>query len=182
MAVSNQVEWYRMGLGCMSSTTEIQADLSDELLLRMFLDSADRTAFEKLVRRYEREIYTFLRRFLNDEQLAEDAFQATFLALYLRADQFEKWTSFSSWLYAIATNKAIDCQRRRRKFKVCSLDAEISNRNTEGSDTLSSSLVDDTPDPAFLLPFKRPALEFGKPLANSMPLPSNSSKWPSIRV
>ncbi len=132
----------------MRTPSETSIQLNDEELLIAFRERSDRNCFELLVRRYEREIYTFLRRFLNDEQLAEDAFQATFLALYVRADQFEQGRRFRPWLYAIATNKAIDCQRRRKKIRVCSLDAEISNRNSDGTDTLLSSLIDDQPDPA----------------------------------
>ena len=45
--------------------------------------------FERLVHRYERELYTFLRRFLGDVQQAEDVFQATFLSVHFRIDQFE---------------------------------------------------------------------------------------------
>ncbi len=138
----------------MQPTTETRFARSDEELLLEFRQSSDRHCFEQLVRRYEREMYTFLRRFLNDEQLAEDAFQATFLALFLRADQFEEGRRFRPWLYAIATNKAIDCQRRRKKVRVCSLDAEIANRSSEGTDTLSSTLVDDSPDPVVQAAFQ----------------------------
>ncbi len=103
--------------GCddMLPPSDTSFQLNDEQLLLAFRERSDRDCFELLVRRYEREIYTFLRRFLNDEQLAEDAFQATFLALFMRADQFEEGRRFRPWLYAIATNKAIDCQRRRKK-------------------------------------------------------------------
>jgi RNA polymerase sigma-70 factor, ECF subfamily len=75
-----------------------------------------------LVRRYERELYSYLRRYLNDATLAEDVFQATFLQIHLKADQFEEGRKVRPWLYTIATNQAIDAQRRNRRHKMVSLD------------------------------------------------------------
>jgi RNA polymerase sigma-70 factor (ECF subfamily) len=83
---------------------------------------ANRRAFEELVRRYERELYSYLRRYLTDATLAEDVFQATFLQLHLKADHFEEGRKVRPWLYTIATNQAIDAQRRNRRHKMVSLD------------------------------------------------------------
>ena len=55
------------------------AERSDEDLLLEYRASGDREAFEQLVRRYERELYNYLRQYLGDAQMAEDAFQTTFL-------------------------------------------------------------------------------------------------------
>src|SRR5262245_9972926 len=62
---------------------------SDEELLLEHRLRRTRAAFEELVRRYERELYSYLRRYLGDATLAEDVFQATFLQLYLKGEQFE---------------------------------------------------------------------------------------------
>jgi len=97
---------------------------TDEELLLLYRDHGDREAFEKLVRRYERELYHYLRRYLGDEQLAEDAFQLTFLQVYLKSDQFELGRKFRPWLYAIATNQATDMQRRNRRRRMASLDRQ----------------------------------------------------------
>lgn len=121
---------------------------SDEELLIRYRETGDRNLYENLVRRYEREIYTFLRRYLGNAQLAEDTFQATFLSVHLRADQFEEGRRFRPWLYAIATNKAIDCQRRTKRHRHTSLDAVTSNQVSEGRDNLAARLVDLQPDPS----------------------------------
>ncbi|MFN9601905.1 MAG: RNA polymerase sigma factor, partial [Planctomycetota bacterium] len=73
-------------------------------------------------RRYERELYTFVRRFLGNAQHAEDVFQGAFLSVHLRIDQFEPGKRFRPWLYAIASNKAIDFLRRNKRHQVASLD------------------------------------------------------------
>jgi len=99
-----------------------QADITDEELVARYQAQRDASDFEKLVRRYERELYTFLRRFLGNPQHAEDVFQGTFLSVHLRIEQFEQGKRFRPWLYAIASNKAIDFMRRNKRHQLASLD------------------------------------------------------------
>jgi RNA polymerase sigma-70 factor, ECF subfamily len=120
---------------------------SDEELLLAYRDQADREAFSQLVHRYERELYSYLRRYLGDAPMAEDAFQATFLQVHLKCDQFEEGRKFRPWLYTIATNQAIDAQRRNKRHKNISLDR---NTRPEGSDdvgTLMDLLTSSEPAP-----------------------------------
>jgi RNA polymerase sigma-70 factor, ECF subfamily len=100
----------------------VWSEKADEELLAEYRLHQNRQAFEQLVHRYERELYSYLRRYLSDATLAEDVFQATFLQLYLKADQFEEGRKVRPWLYTIATNQAIDAQRRNRRHKMVSLD------------------------------------------------------------
>jgi RNA polymerase sigma-70 factor (ECF subfamily) len=125
-----------------------RAGLSDEELLLAYRDASDSEAFTELVHRYERELYSYLRRYLGDAPMAEDAFQATFLQVHLKGDQFEEGRKFRPWLYTIATNQAIDAQRRNKRHKSVSLDR---NTKPEGSDDLGT-LMD-------LLTSKEPAPE-----------------------
>ncbi|MBI3469295.1 MAG: sigma-70 family RNA polymerase sigma factor, partial [Planctomycetes bacterium] len=96
---------------------------SDELLLRSYRDKGDRAAFEELVHRYERELYSYLRRYLGDADLAEDVFQATFFQVHQKCHLFEDRRSFRPWLYTIATHQAIDALRKLRRHRTVSLDA-----------------------------------------------------------
>jgi RNA polymerase sigma-70 factor (ECF subfamily) len=107
--------------GVDSAAVDWSQKTDEELLVAHRLHSR-REAFETLVHRYEREIYSYLRRYLSDATLAEDVFQATFLQLHLKADQFEEGRKVRPWLYTIATNQAIDAQRRNRRHKMVSLD------------------------------------------------------------
>ncbi len=105
------------------SSTAAQLDrLTDEQLLLSYRKTGDRDRFALLVRRYERELYSYLRRYLGDAEMAEDAFQAAFLQVHLKCDQFEDGRKFRPWLYTIATNQAIDAQRRNRRHRMVSLD------------------------------------------------------------
>jgi RNA polymerase sigma-70 factor (ECF subfamily) len=112
-----------------------RASMSDEDLLLAYRDRNDRSAFSELVQRYERELYSYLRRYLGDAGMAEDAFQATFLQVHLKCDQFDKGRKFRPWLYTVATNQAIDAQRRNKRHRSVSLDRNI---RQEGSDDLGS--------------------------------------------
>lgn len=87
---------------------------SDEGLLTR-LRGGDRSVFELLVRRYERELFGYLRRYLGDDDLADDVFQNTFVAVYRKIGQYEPGRPARPWLYAIATNQAIDSLRRQNR-------------------------------------------------------------------
>ena len=118
---------------------------SDESLVRDYLANGCAETFETLIRRYEREIYTFLRRFLGDVQAAEDVFQATFLNVHLRLNQFEEGRKFRPWLYAIANNKAIDHMRRNRRHKIGSLN--ITTMNSDKEESLAQHIAGDETRP-----------------------------------
>ncbi len=101
---------------------------TDEQLLEYYCQTRDRDAFEALVSRYERELYNYLRRYVGNPALAEDAFQGTFLQLHLKCDQFDPSARLRPWLYTIATHQAIDALRKARRHQMVSLD------RTNGSD------------------------------------------------
>ncbi len=88
-----------------------------ERLLEMYL-SGDSAAFETLVRLYEDRLYGFLGRFVGDQHLAEDIFQQVFLKVAENARGFDHRSSFTTWLFRIARNAAIDEIRRRRRQAV----------------------------------------------------------------
>jgi RNA polymerase sigma-70 factor (ECF subfamily) len=102
-------------------TAELQ-QFSDEQLLQEYRVSEDPAVFSELVSRYQRELYNYLRRFLGDGVLAEDVFQTTFLQVHVKRELFESGRRFRPWLYTIATNQAIDAQRRNHRHRRLSLD------------------------------------------------------------
>jgi RNA polymerase sigma-70 factor (ECF subfamily) len=114
---------------------------SDEELLSVYRRTGNRQAFAELVHRYERELYSYLRRFLNDGVLAEDAFQGTFLQVHLKCDQFEEGRKVRPWLYTVATNQAIDVQRRNKRHRMISLDRRNSSESEDDLGTLMELLV-----------------------------------------
>jgi RNA polymerase sigma-70 factor (ECF subfamily) len=96
--------------------------MTDEELLAEYRLAGSPQVFEALVRRYERELYNYLRRFLGNTVLAEDAFQTTFMQVHLKCHLFDGQRKVRPWLYTVATNQAIDIQRRNRRHRLVSLD------------------------------------------------------------
>ncbi|MFM8570563.1 MAG: RNA polymerase sigma factor [Pirellula sp.] len=128
-----------------ASEFECSVELTDEELVEAYLADREPKHFETLMRRYERELYTFLRRFLGNAQHAEDVFQGTFLSVHLRIDQFESGKRFRPWLYAIASNKAIDFMRRNKRHQMTSLDSTV--QQSESEQAMASRLSSQGPSP-----------------------------------
>ena len=84
-----------------------------DLSLRM--QEGDETAFEALVRLYEKKVYTLCRRMCANEEDAQEAAQDTFLAVWRSVGSFRQESSFSTWLYRLATNACIDLLRRNKR-------------------------------------------------------------------
>jgi RNA polymerase sigma-70 factor (ECF subfamily) len=98
---------------------------SDEELLTR-LRGGEREVFGVLVRRYQRELYGYLRRYLGDANLADDVFQATFLQVFTKIAQYEPGRAARPWLYTIATHQAIDAMRRVGRHPMVSLEQSTS--------------------------------------------------------
>jgi RNA polymerase sigma-70 factor (ECF subfamily) len=124
------------------------SEWTDEQLLVHYQRHEDARAFEELVRRYERELYTYLRRYLGNDESAEDVFQATFLQVHLKCDQFEPGRRVRPWLYTVATNQAIDSQRRNRRHRMVSLDRRSAGNGDQDLAALIDLLDSGGPTPA----------------------------------
>jgi len=120
---------------------------SDEELLARF-QGGQREAFAYLVRRYENELFGYLRRYVGDATLAEDVFQNTFLQVYLKAGSYEAGRPVRPWLYTIATHQAIDALRRQQRHQAVSLNQGQDARPPGEHDDLTNSLVGKAVGPA----------------------------------
>jgi len=121
---------------------------TDEELLLGYRQCGNSRAFAELVRRYERELYSYLRRYLNHAEMAEDVFQQTFLQVHLKCDQYEEGRKVRPWLYTVATNLAIDAQRRNRRHRMASLDRRMGTEADTETGSLVEMLVHDEAGPA----------------------------------
>src|SRR5258708_24083800 len=127
--------------GANSAVTPGWSNESDEELLSVYRRTGNGQACAELVQRYERELYSYLRRFRSDAVLAEDAFQGTFLQVHLKCHQFEEGRKVRPWLYTVATNQAIDAQRRNKRHRMISLDRRNSPESEDDLGTLMELLV-----------------------------------------
>ncbi|HUL50754.1 MAG TPA: sigma-70 family RNA polymerase sigma factor [Gemmatimonadales bacterium] len=78
-------------------------------------------AYRELVRRYERPIFSLLYRMVRDRALAEDLAQETFVKALNGITSYRTEYKFSSWIFKIANNTAID-QLRKRTVETRSID------------------------------------------------------------
>src|SRR5262245_44393067 len=76
--------------------------VADAELLRRFTATRDEAAFELLLWRHAAMVLGLCRSVLRDEHAAEDAFQATFLALVRKARSVRKGEALAGWLYRVA--------------------------------------------------------------------------------
>src|SRR4030066_1803685 len=81
-------------------------DLSDQILIEK-IKTGDFQAFAALVSRYEGKVYRLSMRMLRNQQDAEDALQETFLQVHRGLKNFEGRSSFSTWLFRLATNACL---------------------------------------------------------------------------
>lgn len=75
----------------------------------------DRSAFEEIVRAWERPVGRFLVRLTRDSDLAGDLTQEVFLRVYLKGSKYTHGGTFKTWLYQIALNLARDAARKQAR-------------------------------------------------------------------
>lgn len=96
----------------MPNTDEL-VSLPDADVVRLAQEGRER-AFRELVRRYERPVFSLVYRMVRDRELAEDLAQDAFIKVLNHIDRYSPEFKFSSWVFKIANNVAIDHLRRRR--------------------------------------------------------------------
>lgn len=94
-------------------TAETLGTLPDADVVRLAQQGRE-PAFRELVRRYERPVFSLVYRMVRDREAAEDLAQDTFVKVLNHIDRYSPEFKFSSWLFKIANNVAIDHLRRRR--------------------------------------------------------------------
>lgn len=118
--------------------------------------AGDYPAFEALVSKYERPMYTLTRRIVGNPEDAEDAVQEAFSSVVEHLGDFRGEASFYTWLSRIATNHALKILRKRRGLTTVPLDEE------------SLAEARDLPRPEFIAPWATD--------------PESAGKDPSIRA
>ena len=126
---------------------ELRAAATDEELLTRYRAEGRSEDFNVLVKRYERELYRYLARYLGDRTLADDVFQTTFLQVHQKRGLYEPGRPVRPWLYSIATHQAVDALRKAGRHPTISLDLRGPGGNEPDASALVDMLVGDTPGP-----------------------------------
>src|SRR5436189_1578858 len=111
--------------------------LDDRALVERIL-GGDRDRFSELVSRYEKRVVNYVYRITHRYEDAHDLTQEIFVKVYLALDRYDPKYQFSTWLFRIAQNSAIDALRKRGISEV-----SLSRPPDEDSDGKEREFPDD---------------------------------------
>lgn len=109
----------------MTDTSNYLSD--DDVILMLKFQQGDNSAFEQLLEKYHAPIINFIFKFIADRFEAEDLAQNVFLSIYRSQKTYVPRAKFSTWIYTIARNLALNELRRKRNRKESSLEETIEN-------------------------------------------------------
>ena len=93
--------------------------------------AGDQEAFRRLVKRSQSKVYAVIYRLVPNHAQVEDLTQEVFLRVFRTAARYRPMAKFSTWLYRIASNVALNALRSGRKMKLSSL--ELGDADDESS-------------------------------------------------
>jgi RNA polymerase sigma-70 factor, ECF subfamily len=96
------------------------ASLTDQQVVQLASQGRER-AYRELIGRYQRPVFSLIYRMVRDREKAEDLAQDTFIKVLNAMDRYDPKYKFSSWIFKIAHNTALD-HLRRREPETLSLD------------------------------------------------------------
>jgi RNA polymerase sigma-70 factor, ECF subfamily len=122
---------------------KLDGPVSEELALVRAAKAGDDSAFEELVRRYDRNVFRIAQHITQNREDAEDVVQDAFLKAYQNLGQFQGQSKFYTWLVRIAVNEALMRLRRRRPERMVSLDEDVKTED----DSVPREVADWSPNP-----------------------------------
>ena len=123
--------------------TKLSEPVTEEMALVQAAKGGDVTAFEELVRRYDRNVFRIAQHITHNREDAEDVVQDAFLKAYENLNQFQGQSKFYTWLVRIAVNEALMKLRRIKPGRTVSLDEEVKTED----DSLPREVADWSPNP-----------------------------------
>jgi RNA polymerase sigma-70 factor (ECF subfamily) len=111
-------------------TTPRYSDLTDDVLVRE-AQQGDTRAFDELVVRYRDKVYRLSYKILRNEDDASEALQDAFTSAFRGLKNFKSESTFSTWLYRVATNASLMKYRKRRDDHVSLEQSQSPQRDAE---------------------------------------------------
>jgi len=111
-------------------TTPRYSDLTDDVLVRE-AQQGDTRAFDELVVRYREKVYRLSYKILRNEDDAAEALQDAFTSAFRGLKNFKSESTFSTWLYRVATNASLMKYRKRRDDHVSLEQSQSPQRDAE---------------------------------------------------
>ncbi len=97
--------------------------MSDEQMVELVLKD-DKELYREIIRRYENKLSHYLRKFVSNKEDIEDILQVVFIKAYKNLYGFDINKKFSSWIYRIAHNEAVNCLKKARNNRISLDDVE----------------------------------------------------------
>jgi RNA polymerase sigma-70 factor, ECF subfamily len=106
-----------------------------DVQLMLDVKAGDETSFELLLHRYRSPLINFLYRMIRNREQAEDLAQEVFLRVYRAREDYVPSAKFTTWLFRIATNLALNSMRDNRNQRMeISLDAPLNAGSEDGDE------------------------------------------------
>jgi RNA polymerase sigma-70 factor, ECF subfamily len=128
-----------------------------------FARSGSEKAYRELLDRYQRPVFSLVFRMVRDREQAEDLAQETFVKVFNHLDNYNPKYKFSSWIFKIASNLAIDTLRKKTPDTV-SLDGSRYAQTNEEIESTRISIASSDENPEQLLEAK----ELGEEIENAI--------------
>lgn len=110
--------------------------MDDDLTLLDRFAAGDRDAFDELVLKHQKPLYSLLFRMVSNQEDAADILQKTFIKAFTGINGFERRSSFRTWLYQIAINLAKNLYRDRSRAALVPLDDVVIRRDPKVLESL----------------------------------------------
>ena len=120
--------------------------LIDKYLVERILNRNDQLAYATLMNKYKKAVYFTVLKMVSNKDDAEDLTMQAFTKAFRSLDKYDNSYAFSTWLFRIASNNAIDHLRNRRLLTT-SLDVNIFEDDGDQGASVSTTLVDEKADP-----------------------------------
>ena len=111
------------------SNSPSESSEQDREFVERALDG-DESAYHALVEKYQNALFHHIRRIVRDRSEIEDLVQESFIKAFSALDSYSTQYAFSTWLYKIATNHAIDFLRKKR-LRTQSIDKPVKTKEGE---------------------------------------------------
>ncbi|MEX2593724.1 MAG: sigma-70 family RNA polymerase sigma factor [Anditalea sp.] len=117
--------------------------IEDFELIDRAVNEKDQQAYATLMKRYKKAVYFMILKMIRDADDAEDLTMEAFAKAFRNLHKFKKDYTFSTWLFRIATNNAIDFIRKK-KLKTMSLNNTLTD---DGGNAVNIDIEDDDNNP-----------------------------------
>ncbi len=120
-------------------------DLTDQEVVLRARDGQE-AAYRELIRRYERPVFSLIYRMVRDRETAEDLAQETFIKVLNAIASYRPEFKFSSWVFKIANNTAID-HLRKRELDTLSLEGSPHAATPDAVEATTLQVSDESESP-----------------------------------